>query len=111
MAYRLFIWHPDVGAKLARKPNLDTVKFGDGYEQSSPKGLNHNPRIWNCTFTRAAADAVAIENFLEELGGAAFEWVDPRNVRALYKCEEWDGTSQGQGGIYVVTAKFEQVFK
>ncbi|WP_244598897.1 phage tail protein [Escherichia coli] len=36
-----FYWLPEDGMKTENKPSIKTVRFGDGYEQRSPNGLNH----------------------------------------------------------------------
>ena len=36
--------------KTENKPSIKTVRFGDGYEQRSPNGLNHSLRVFTCDF-------------------------------------------------------------
>lgn len=45
-----FHWLPQGGMKTESKPSVKTIKFGDGYEQRSPNGLNHSLRIFTCDF-------------------------------------------------------------
>lgn len=40
-----FYWLPEDGMKTENKPSIKTVRFGDGYEQRSPNGLNHSLRV------------------------------------------------------------------
>ncbi|WP_289709328.1 phage tail protein [Escherichia coli] len=41
-----FHWLPEDGMKTENKPSIKTVRFGDGYEQRSPNGLNHSLRVF-----------------------------------------------------------------
>ncbi|WP_240217999.1 phage tail protein [Escherichia coli] len=45
-----FHWLPEDGMKTENKPSIKTVRFGDGYEQRSPNGLNHSLRVFTCDF-------------------------------------------------------------
>lgn len=107
-----FTWIPDVGASADRAPVVNSAKFGDGYEQRTPNGLNTLPGIWNLTFSsRNYTEIDAIEAFLADRDGALnFQWTPPRSASVLlFICRKWSRTI-GNGPLDSLTATFEQVF-
>lgn len=50
--------------KTENKPSIKTVRFGDGYEQRSPNGLNHSLRVFTCDFKVEANERDSFEKFL-----------------------------------------------
>ena len=48
-----FTWQPDWKMKRKKKPNVNVIKFGDGYEQRQQNGINNNLRTYDVTFTGA----------------------------------------------------------
>lgn len=104
-------WIPQA-APRKMKPALFTAKFGDGYEQNAPQGLNWMPETWDLQFkflSRGDGDAFAA--FLEQCGGyQAFTWRSPRGpnpIRVL--CQDWSDTST-PGQAFTAQATFRQVF-
>ncbi len=49
--------------KTENKPSIKTVRFGDGYEQRSPNGLNHSLRVFTCDFKVEANERDSFEKF------------------------------------------------
>lgn len=64
-----FYWLPEDGMKTENKPSIKTVRFGDGYEQRSPNGLNHSLRVFTCDFRVEANERNSFELFLARHGG------------------------------------------
>lgn len=64
-------------AKFEDKARI--ARFGDGYEQRSPDGLNHARLMLNVVFqSRRSAVVLAVLNFLRTQGTAtAFLWTPP----------------------------------
>lgn len=111
MSKPTFTWSPDLGAQQTVKPTVTQTKFGDGYELRVTAGINSKPRSWDVTFSKGIAEATSILNFLEERGGVeSFNWTDPMDKEGTYVCREWNGSQQAFG-VYVISAKFEQVFE
>lgn len=109
----IFTWTSDYDPVKSRKPEIIKVKFGDGYEQRYPKGINNMPQSWSIQFkNRDAAEAVAIENFLvARQGYEAFDWTPPDvAVSIRVKCEEWSKVLV-LGNYYSISATFIQVFE
>lgn len=94
-----FTFTPDFGSSKTTKPNITTVKFGDGYEQRVGYGLNLRPRTWNLVFAnRDSSEIDSIEEFLEARITStgvfeAFDWTPIRASSSVrVRCEQWDRT-------------------
>ena len=106
--------NPDYGAQKASKPNVRTVRFGDGYEKRLTYGLNQNPKVWTLSFVNLTdTDAGTIETFLDDRAedNAAFDWSPPDDA-STYKwvCDEWT-RSIPYAGRATIQATFRQVFE
>ncbi len=92
-----FTYRPDYGLNERTQPSLDVSKFGDGYEQVAPAGLNHMLRVWDVSFSdRDQTEIEAIKDFLRARGGVeVFEFPVPNSPTgeiALVRCPEWNRT-------------------
>ena len=80
--------------KTENKPSIKTVRFGDGYEQRSPNGLNHSLRVFTCDFKVEANERDSFEKFLARHEGyKSFFWRPPginRKIRVV--CRTWSAT-------------------
>ena len=103
---------PDFGAAVSIKPNTRVTAFGDGYEQRQAQGLNHQPKVWNLTFSvRTDAEANVIEGFLAARDAVeAFDWTDLDGVPGKYVCRAWQ-RSKAWHNRNTITCQFEQVFE
>lgn len=109
-----FTWVPSAGTAPEINFRTKTVKFGDGYEQRAPDGINSVSKRWNIVFENIkATDAKTITDFLEtKKGSTSFTWTPPApwNTEIRVKCAEppmfiFAGPVAGR-----LTAIFEQVF-
>ena len=78
------------------KPAVNVVKFGDGYEQRSPAGLNAMLRSYSPVFRiTSEQDITALDNFLMRHGGyKAFLWHSPVTKRMVkVVCRQWSTTT------------------
>lgn len=106
-----FTWYPDAGSSHECKPRVSVTKFGDGYEQRTPEGINTLPMQWSLTFSREKTEALEILAFLRERGGSkSFNWTNPLEEAGIYVCREWNPT-QLRGGAIQIVCSFEQVFE
>lgn len=108
-----FDFTPDYSPVKSKKPEVSTVKFGDGYEQRYPKGINNNPESWSLQFNqREQSEIQAIEDFLDARAGwEAFDWIPPNQVDTIrVKCSQWTRSEEKalRGNI---TCTFEEVFE
>lgn len=108
----VFNWHISASPVLSESPKVKTIKFGDGYEQRIPDGINTNPQKWNVSFrNRLKVEANAIRDFLRNHAGVtSFDWTPPGENRSYkFKCSSWDMTTHN-GEIFSMNTTFEQVF-
>jgi phage-related protein len=106
-----FTWSPTQASK-STKPNVYNAKFGDGYEQNSPKGINWQAATWSLQFKgQALSVAESIDQFLSAQGGyLKFTWTPPDgSAQALWLCKQWQFRIL-PGGVNDVSATFIQQF-
>lgn len=105
---------PDFGAQKTSKPNVRTVRFGDGYEQRLTFSLNQNPKVWNLSFVNLTeTDSDTIETFLDARAddAASFDWSPPDETETYkWVCEEWS-KSIPFANRATIQATFRQVFE
>nr|WP_202113684.1 phage tail protein [Glaesserella parasuis] len=103
-----FNFAPDWGMQLAKKPDVIRLKFGNGYEQVSPKGLNHNLRVYDVSFSGTEERIKQIDVFLDRHGGyKSFLWTPHGSTQGKFRCDEWK-TNQQQG-FWTLSAQFREV--
>ncbi|OYV31560.1 MAG: hypothetical protein B7Z83_11400 [Thiomonas sp. 20-64-5] len=105
------LWWPSQSSR-SQKPALWSAKFGDGYEQNAPQGINNDPEKWQLQFKlQDRADGDGLIAFLQAAGGnLAFSWRSirgPNPIRVL--CKGWSDITKPSGPI-TLNATFEQVF-
>lgn len=107
-----FTWLPDLGANPTSTSLVQKVSFGDGYEMRVGESINRVREDWDLTFTKDLTEALAIRDFLKARGGLeSFSWTTTVGDTKAFVCREWQGPSQQYKGLYVITAKFEEVFE
>lgn len=109
----VFDWQESSKVTLEEAPRVLRARFGDGYEQRAPDGINNRPQLWDLVFEQVDADVAAdILTFLRARNGfEAFDWTPrwaPGAIRV--KCEKWTRTGEGEG-LSRIAARFEQVFE
>ena len=107
-----FTWIPDRAAALEAKATVNKAKFGDGYEQRTPEGLNNVGDDWSLSFTvRTKAEILAIRAFLKaRKGSEAFDWTNPFGEAGKYTCEQWSASVEHDTDCSL-QATFHQVFE
>lgn len=113
-----FTWLPDYkAAEEDTKPTIMVSKFGDGYEERRPEGLNNLPRTFNLTFTRNKTEIDAIVAFLRSKGGyQKFSFVPPPDDPATgttinVVCSDPWKRNQLDYNIVSLSATFREVFE
>jgi phage-related protein len=107
-----FTWSVDVNPTQTKKPQVNNIKFGDGYSQRVSHGINTNPQIWELSFAnREESEANAIDSFFDSMAGVTpFDWTPPgQSTSKKFVCQTWTKVP-GNGNMYSITATFEQVF-
>ena len=104
-----FKWKVKPDMKKEFEPRVKSVKFGDGYEQRRPDGINNNLKKYNVTLIYINSESLQIESFLEKHAGVTgFLWKPPHQSELIkVLCRKW---SSSVGMIRTeITAEFEQV--
>ncbi|MCS6235665.1 phage tail protein [Shewanella baltica] len=105
-----FTWAPDNGATGETQYRTRAAQFGDGYSQAVGDGINSKVQSWPLTFTKNKATAESITEFFDDHQGfKAFIWTPPLGTASLWKVTQQTNTPLG-GGMYRITATFEQSF-
>lgn len=101
---------PSPGTKSTPRISLYEAEFGDGYSQSSPKGLNHIRSTVELNWEGLVYNEMhLIRTFFEDRAGYKSFYFQPAGYAAAVKwlCKEWNF---GSGAPYTFTAKLEQSF-
>ena len=103
---------PSPGTGRRWKSNILKAEFGDGYNQSSPAGLNHLRRTvelrWNVLLDDQAESIVAF--FVAQGAVRPFLYHVPRDAAPMkWTCEEWTDDVD-DAGFRKVTATLVQSF-
>lgn len=104
-----FDWPVKPGMTVDSEPKVTVMRFGDGYAQRRPAGLNSQLKRYTVSVKVANTQQAALQSFLSRHGGVkAFVWSPPlegRQVKVV--CAKWKSTV----GLLntVVTATFEEV--
>jgi phage-related protein len=89
-----FLYAESSSTQLDQTVRMASSKFGDGYEQVAPDGLNALEESWQVRFTAVSdAGADAIIAFFRAQLGLPFDW-RPRGTTAPRKftCRQWSRT-------------------
>ena len=73
------ITNPVYNTRINARPKVNTLSFGDGFEQRLTEGLNQNPLSVNLTFELSQTDADTAITFLNARveDGASFDYTLP----------------------------------
>lgn len=105
----VFTWRPTDETRGRITARVKRARFGDGYSQSAPDGINAIDQEWPLTFAGTEAEMQALVDFLQAHVGRSFEWKPLLGQPALWQCDTWQPKDEG-GGWYTVTATFQQTF-
>lgn len=106
-----FNYIPSYPMRVSHEPRVFEARFGDGYSQSTPQGINSDPRTWELSFTnRSDTEATAIIDFLRSKKGAvAFTWTPPGGAEVKVLCRTYEREVVDYN-INNVTATFTEEF-
>jgi phage-related protein len=109
-----FDWMEDAGARDAYELREVEVRFGDGYSQRAPDGLNPEESTHELTFSELdEVTANDIITFLRGNVGASFSWTPLGTSTAIkVKCTRFNRTlDAGFRYTFTVSATFERVYE
>jgi len=109
---------PDKNLVRRTQPRVLRAKFGDGYEQRMPDGINSLEQNYDITFVnRSPAEIDNIVKFFEaKLGVTSFEFTFPDTAAEIGEttitvvCETWDLVYTNQIA-YGCSANFRRVYE
>ena len=102
-----FNWRVHATASGGGDFMLTESRFGDGYRQSAPFGLNNEEQKWSVTVSGSIVDEVLA--FIRAHKGASFFWTPPKGDQGYYICKRYSPSDQGSG-YFTLSLEFEQVF-
>ena len=106
-----FIWTPSYNQSAEISPRVLAVRFGDGYTQRIPDGINNNLLNLDLTFeNRSEKEATAIAHFLNVRRGAepfAYTPPSPYATQKLFICKSFTSTFVFNDN-FTVNAKLEE---
>lgn len=110
----VFDWAESPGTSQVLEPRVVSTRFGDGYEQAAPDGLNAVAQVWDVQFDeveQAVADEIVA--FLQPgLGWQRFDWTPPhQTVARKFKCTSLRRSLTGTWNVVNLSARFEQVWE
>ena len=107
-----FFWIPSYTASVSTEPQVDVIKFGDGYEQRTPQNISSELIKISLSFDkRDEKEVSAIAHFLHTRGAQeafAFTPPSPYGSVKLFVCRSWDVTMNFKDN-FSVKATFEEV--
>ena len=110
---------PDKNYKRSRKPNIRVTKFGDGYEQRKPIGINNIQETYTLSFVnRTDTEIDDLNTFFAGLNSTdtlIFKEEDSNGspsttIDITVVCESWDITTPNTG-VRSLTATFRRVYE
>jgi phage-related protein len=106
-----FTWVPTVaGSSGSTTERVRKAQFGDGYAQRLQDGINNRASSYNLTFIGDAETIAAILTFLDAHAGAtSFYWTPLLRPQLMFTCEKYSEPTK-DGGVYMITATFDQTF-
>jgi len=112
VVYPHFLWVPSYGLTVRQEPKVKTVKFGDGYEQRVPDGINTSLLMIDYSFdNRKLSEATAILHFLfQRAAHEPFMYTPlaPYDTQKLFVCRTWEH-NQVFVDNFSIKARFEEV--
>ena len=114
----VYDWVESPSTQLDVEPRIGATRFGDGYEERAPDGLNPIKQKWNVV--HRGIDSLVADDILAffkarvsaTLGLEAFDWVplwSTTSIRVV--CRRWSASLPNEIGERDVSATFEQVFE
>ena len=109
-----WVWVESPGSALDETPRVRSARFGDGYEQRAPDGLNPTEQMWPLQFNdvdNTIADEMIV--FLRDKNGVTpFSYVPLWATLAIRViCRSWRRSQGSRYGMSTISATFEQVFE
>lgn len=106
-----FTWKSEATLTGGGEFIVNKAKFGDGYSQRVPDGLNNERQTWSVVVSGYEPYVAAALAFIRAKRGAEkFYWTPPLGERSLWTCSSYTPTLQGSGH-FTLTLEFVQEFE
>lgn len=107
--YKRFEWLVQTPLTETSAPKVNKAQYGDGYMQTSRKGINTNLKKFGIQVKNHHDVINAVNDFLDEHAGAeTFEWQHPTSGKLyLVKCFGWNVSRDSNTAT--ISAEFEEV--
>lgn len=104
-----FTFQPTYATSVDVSPRMKSIKFGNGYEQEYPDGINAIQEEWSLTFDRIDSEIIEIKEFFEANYATYFNWNFQRGWggEKQYKCRKWKASPLSKN-ISRITATFTE---
>lgn len=103
-----FIWKAEVATSGSGTFDVSSTKFGDGYSQDMPNGINSESQSWSVEVKGRKADVQPPLDFIRSHKGMSFFWKPPfSDVPRYFKCKKYDLRDEG-GSYWTLSLAFEQ---
>lgn len=103
-----FEWRADLATSGGGDFGVFQSKFGDGYSQDVPNGINNETQTWSVSISGYGDKVQPIIDFIRSHTGKSFFWKAPFTAApGYYKCKKWGCNDQG-GAYFTLTLQFEQ---
>tara|TARA_Y100000310_G_scaffold343989_2_gene454399 strand:- start:250 stop:810 length:561 start_codon:yes stop_codon:yes gene_type:complete len=107
-----FYWVPSYAPSISSDPKVRSIRFGDGYEQRTPEGINNNLLSISLSFdNRKETEVTEMAHFLHiRKAYEAFAFLPPKPYSTMkrFVCRKWDVSVEFEG-TYSLKATFEEV--
>ena len=107
------ITNPVYNTRINARPKVNTLSFGDGFEQRLTEGLNQNPLSVNLTFELSQTDADTAITFLNARveDGASFDYTLPSETSSRkFVCTSFPRSNPFLKRV-TLTCTFREVFE
>lgn len=104
----VFTWKAEVESSGSGEFIVFASKFGDGYSQEVPNGLNNETQKWNVSISGYGPYIRQVLDFIRDQKGMSFQWKAP-NTSGLgwFRCKRYSESDKG-GDYWTLNMEFEQ---
>lgn len=106
----VFTWRAEVGSAGQSDLAVFSSKFGDGYSQDIPNGINNETQQWTVKVTGKGPVVRQVLAFLKAQRGTPFQWKAPNTTGlSWYSCKRWEQSDEG-GDHWTLSMTFVQAY-
>lgn len=114
----VFAWAESASSALEEEPRINETRYGDGYSENSPDGLNPMKQAWSLQFrkvSREAGDAIVafFRARVSPIGGREnFDWTPLwQSTSIKVVALSWNRTQLDEYGESDITVRFQRDYR